>query len=122
MSEPRPQHPLGRSGSGAEGGDGGQRLVLSLILSVAMLAALALTLVWLNLERTKMAYKERELQNQVSQGLDLNAKLSVEREHLLSPHELGKKAEAMGLGAAKPGQIRRMEEEQRIPEQNEAKQ
>lgn len=88
----------------------GQRLVLGLVLSGAMLAALALSLVWLNLERTNLAYKVRELQRQVQQGLDLNAKLSVEREHLLSPHELGRKAEAMGLGAAKPGQIRRLEE------------
>ena len=88
----------------------GQKLVLAMILSVATLAALALTLVWLNIERTKLAYRERALQRDVGQVLDLNAKLSVERDHLLSPHELGRKAENLGLGPAKPGQIRRMEE------------
>lgn len=89
-----------------EEGQGG--LVLALVLSAAMLAALALTLVWLNIERTKLAYRVRTLQHEASQVADLNAKLSIEREHLLSPHQLGKKAEQLGLGPAKPGQIRRM--------------
>jgi hypothetical protein len=90
---------------------GGQRLVLAMVISVATLAALALTLVWLNIERTKLAYRERILQRDVGQALDVNAKLSVERDHLLSPHELGRKAESFGLGPAKPGQIRRMGEQ-----------
>lgn len=117
MSDPGSRQMMDRLGlNKEEGEEGGQKLVLPLVLSVAMLAALALTLVWLNLERTKLAYKERELQKEVAQGLDLNAKLGVEREHLLSPHELGKKAEALGLGAAKPGQIRRMDEEAQEPQ------
>ena len=73
------------------------------------LLALALTLVWLNIERTKLAYRMRVLQHEVDERVDLNAKLSVEREHLLSPRELGKKAELMGLGPAKTGQIRRLD-------------
>lgn len=99
-----------RTADGAGKSPDGQRLVLPLIIAVACLAALALTLVWLNIERTKLAYRVRTLQREVEQSLDLNAKLSVEREHLFSPHELGKKAEALGLGAAKPGQIRRVEQ------------
>ena len=87
----------------------GQNLVLALIISVTTLAALALTLVWLNIERTKLAYRMRVLQHEVDERIDLNAKLSVEREHLLSPRELGKKAELMGLGPAKTGQIRRLD-------------
>lgn len=88
--------------------DGGRRLVLPLIVAVAMAAALALTLVWLNIERTKLAYRIRTLQQEVERSLDMNAKLSVEREHLLSPHALGRQAEEFGLGPARPGQIRRM--------------
>lgn len=103
MSEERP------AAQPAEG-RGGQKLVLPLVMAVACLAALGLTLVWLNVERTKLAYKVRGLQREVEQRLDLNAKLGIEREHLLSPHELGKKAETLGLGAAKPGQIRRVEQ------------
>jgi hypothetical protein len=85
-------------------------LVLPLVISIAILVALALTLTWLNIERTKLAYRVRALQNEVVRITDLNAKLSIEREHLLSPFELGKKAERMGLGPAKPGQIRRIQE------------
>lgn len=87
----------------------GQNLVLALIISVATLAALGLTLVWLNIERTKLQYRMRTLQHDVDKVVDLNAKLTVEREHLLSPRELGKKAERMGLGLAKTGQIRRID-------------
>ncbi|MDR1685071.1 MAG: hypothetical protein LBR82_01275 [Desulfovibrio sp.] len=87
----------------------GRGSVLPLVLSGAFLAALALSLVWLNIERTKLAYRARNLQRELEQALDLGAKLKAEREHLLSPHELGKKAEALGLGPAKPGHIRRMD-------------
>ncbi|MDR1489309.1 MAG: hypothetical protein LBS65_02305 [Desulfovibrio sp.] len=84
-------------------------LVLSMVLSVAFLAALALSLVWMNIERTKLSYRLRNLQSEFEQALDMNAKLNAEREYLLSPHELGKKAEAYGLMPAKPGQVRRLE-------------
>ena len=84
--------------------------ILALVISVTTLVALALTLVWLNIERTKLAYRVRTLQKELAQVTDLNAKLSIEREHLFSPHELGAKAERMGLGPAKPGQIRRLSE------------
>jgi hypothetical protein len=93
--------------SGARGAE--RDPVLGIIISAAMLAALALVLIWLNIERTKLAYRLRVLQHEVDERLDLNAKLGVEREFLLSPRELGKKAELMGLGPAKAGQIRRLE-------------
>jgi hypothetical protein len=101
--------PDAKQEAGAERSKAGRGSVLPLVLSGAFLAALALSLVWLNIERTKLAYRSRNLQRELEQALDLGAKLKVEREHLLSPHELGKKAEALGLGPAKPGRIRRME-------------
>lgn len=88
----------------------GQGLVLALILSIAMLIAVSLTLIWLNLERTKLAYRARTLQHELNKAQELNAKLAVEREHLLSPAQLGAKGEKMGLGPAKAGQIRRMDD------------
>jgi len=91
-----------------ETGQGG--LVLPMVISVTILVALALALTWLNIERTKLAYRVRVLQNEVVRITDLNANLSIEREHLLSPHELRKKAERMGLGPARPGQIRRIQD------------
>ena len=100
----------GQERSAEEPAEGrGQNLVLAMIVSGAMLAALGLTLVWLNIERTKLAYRTRTLQHEMDERIDLNAKLSVEREHLLAPRELGKKAERMGLGPARTGQIRRLD-------------
>jgi hypothetical protein len=80
----------GRFILGPETGQGA--LVLTLVISVTILVALALTLTWLNIERTKLAYQVRVLQNEAARISDLNAQLSIEREHLLSPRELGKKA------------------------------
>lgn len=118
MSDRTLMQRLGLAPSTGESEPGGQRLVLALVLLGAMLAALSLSLVWLNLERTSLSYKVRELQRQVQEGLDLNAKLGIERDHLLSPHELGRKAEAMGLGSARPGQIRRLEEPDPTPRES----
>ncbi len=85
-----------------------QNVVLALIVSVLLLLAMSLFLVWLNIERTKLGYQVRQLQLDVDARTELNAKLGVERDHLLSPHYLGKKAAALGLFTAQPGQTRRM--------------
>ena len=94
----------------AEGKSGhGRGMVLALILSVMVSVALALFLVWLNVERTRLAYKAHTLQRDLDGHIELNSKLEVERNFLLSPQELSKRAEAMGLRPALPGEIRRME-------------
>jgi|GEM_PF-919281 len=86
----------------------GQYLVLAMIVSFMGSLALGLTLVWLNLERTRLAYDIRNMQREVSIRADLGAQRQAEREYLLSPHVLGAKAEELGLFTAKPGQVRRM--------------
>jgi hypothetical protein len=101
------QAPSDRAALAPEAGQ--ESLILPLVISVTILVALALALVWLNIERTKLAYRVRVLQNEVARTTDLNARLSIEREHLLSPHELGRNAERMRLGPARPGQIRRIQ-------------
>lgn len=85
----------------------GHELVLAMILSVLGCITLALILVWLNIERTKLAYSLRTLQNTASQKADIQANLRAERENLLS--RLGIKAESLGLYTAQPGQVRRMD-------------
>lgn len=87
--------------------EGRQGVVLALLVSLTTLGALALLLVWLNLERTKLAYQVRVLQREVETRQDENSRLSVERERLSSPRALGRRAESLGLGPAKPGQIRK---------------
>lgn len=84
-------------------------LILPLIISVMGCIAIGLVLVWLNIERTKIAYNIRNLQNEESVRKDLNANLLIERENLLSPHALGDMANRIGLYTAKPGQVRRMD-------------
>jgi hypothetical protein len=86
----------------------GRGVILALIVSVLVSIAVALFLVWLNMERTKLAYRAHSLQREVDRVMESNAKLEVERNFLISPQELSKKAEAMGLRPALPGEIRRM--------------
>ncbi len=84
--------------------------VLAMILSVLTSLVLGLSLVWLNIERMDMAYALRKLQGELDGRAALTAKLEVERDRLMSPYELGRKAETMGMRGARPGQIRRIEE------------
>lgn len=83
-------------------------------LAVLALAGLSLLLllasVWLNIERTNLAYGIEKLEKQVQRASGLMAKLEVERDSLLSPYQLDRLARRHGLGPAEPGQIRRLDE------------
>ncbi len=92
-----------------EGAEKGQGMVFALVASILSLLALGLLLVWVNIERTKLAYRQNSLQREVDKREELNAKLGIERDHLLSPQQLGERAADMGLFNAKPGQIRRVD-------------
>jgi hypothetical protein len=120
----RPARPIPPQGSGAEGeatlmerlrlrvpiAEGTQRgILLVLIVSVMGSVALGLTLVWLNTERTRLALRAHALQQELEAHQELNAKLEVEHASLVSPDVLMKKAGSLGLRAALPGEIRRME-------------
>lgn len=80
-------------------------LVLSCLLNVA----LGLGLVLVGIERTELGYGIRKLEGQVKERTVHANDLEVERGRLLSPYVLEKKAAELGMRAAKPGQIRRME-------------
>lgn len=84
--------------------------LLAIILSVLSSLVIGLSLVWLNIERMDMAYNQRRMQGELEDRRSLKAKLEVERDRLLSPYELGRKAQALGMRDAKPGQIRRIGE------------
>ena len=73
--------------------------IISLLLSLLM---------GLGIERTDKAYSIRQLRNEVEQRAVLKTKLEVERDRLLAPHVLRRKAIQLGMSEAKPGQIRRM--------------
>ena len=87
----------------------GGGLVPFLVLSCALNVALGLGLVLVSIERTEMGYSIRELEGAVKIRTDHANELEVERERLLSPYVLERKAAEFGMRAAKPGQIRRMD-------------
>ncbi|MEF2145575.1 MAG: hypothetical protein V3573_09035 [Desulfovibrionaceae bacterium] len=82
------------------------------IWPVLMLVVLALVLrlasVWLNIERTDLAYGIEQSENEIEKIGKHVAKLEVELDNLLSPYQLKKMALKHELGPAKPGQIRRL--------------
>ena len=82
--------------------------LLAFILSLLLSLLMGLALVWLSIERTDKAYSIRQLRNEVEQRAVLKTKLEVERDRLLAPHVLRRKAIQLGMSEAKPGQIRRM--------------
>ena len=82
--------------------------LLAFIISLLLSLLMGLALVWLSIERTDKAYSIRQLRNEVEQRAVLKTKLEVERDRLLAPHVLRRKAIQLGMSEAKPGQIRRM--------------
>lgn len=97
-------------GGPGKGGEEGGGLVLALIISVASCVMFGLALVWVTNARMDMGYSVLERRKEVDSRESYLAKLEVEKERLLAPHILDKKARELGLRDAKPGQIRRMDE------------
>ena len=81
------------------------------LLSVNILLAvvLALTLVWVSIERMDINYFINIERVKLREKQSLHGKLMVEKERLLSPYELRIKAEKLGMKAPRPGQIRRID-------------
>ncbi|PTN33099.1 hypothetical protein C6366_15220 [Desulfonatronum sp. SC1] len=67
---------------------------------------LGLAVVWVNIERLDLAYELKQLQTELEQKNNLQAKLEVERMNLLSSSRLRALAEENELHQAEPGQIR----------------
>ncbi|HDQ41482.1 MAG TPA: hypothetical protein ENN39_10710 [Desulfonatronum sp.] len=81
--------------------------VVALFMGLCTLG-LALSVVWINIERMDLAYELKQLQTELERKTDLQAKLEVERMNLLSSARLRSLAEEAGLRQAGPGQIRSM--------------
>ena len=98
---------MNRTRNTAQPSGKGWLLVLALELLSCMI--MGLVLVWSNIERMDTTYFINISQNTLRERKALRAKLEVERERLISPYELRRKAEEFGMREAKPGQIRRLE-------------
>ncbi len=88
---------------------GGKGWLLMLALGLLSCMVMGLILVWSNIERMDTTYFINMQQNALRERQSLQAKLEVERERLLSPYELRRKAKDFGMREPKPGQIRRMD-------------
>lgn len=79
------------------------------ILEILAIPVMGLILVWSGIERTDTTYFINIAQNEARERQALRAKLEVERERLLSPYELRRKADEFGMREPGAGQVRRME-------------
>ncbi len=80
--------------------------LLCIVLGTLFALGMTLVLVWVNIERMDTGYFINTIRNDINEKKSHKAKLEVEREYLLSPYALGKKAEEFGLHQPKSGQIR----------------
>lgn len=83
-----------------------------LIIALELLAfiVMSFTLVWSNIEMMDINYRMSSLYSQLSSKQDINSKLEIESDHLLSPYVLGLRAKEFGMKQPDYGQIRRIQE------------
>ena len=82
--------------------------LLLLMISLLFSFSTGLFLIWMSIDRTELAYNILKTQNELDSGKGHIVKLEVEKDSLLSPYELDKKAQELGLRIADPGQVRRL--------------
>ncbi|MGE4291286.1 MAG: hypothetical protein AB7E32_03650 [Desulfovibrio sp.] len=100
---------MGRTAPVAAAGDAGKTVGTWLLVALVLVAlGFRLASVWLNIERTDLAYGIEQSENDIERISKHVAKLEVERDNLLSPFQLKELAIKHGLGPAEPGQIRRL--------------
>jgi cell division protein FtsL len=90
-------------------GRGSTGWLVFIVMGVLSSLVMGLTMVWCNIERMDVNYFINQLQASVRERQEHKAKLETEREFLLSPNELGRKAHALGMRQPSPGQVRRMD-------------
>ncbi len=69
---------------------------------------LGVALVWLNVRMINLSYDMTQLKSRLQSEETLNAKLEVERMHLLSDYRLQEIASQLDLGPPEKDQIRRL--------------
>ena len=83
--------------------------LLLLALGLLTCMTMCLILVWSNIERIDTTYFITIAENNLLERKALRAKQDELMERLVSPMELRRKAEEIGMKEPKPGQVRRME-------------
>lgn len=88
---------------------GGRGWVLAFVILIMCPIVMLLIMVWSNIVRMDTTYAIKKEQNTLNERRALRAKLEVERERLLSPYELKRKAQEFGLREATANQVRRLD-------------
>ena len=88
---------------------GGKSWLLISVALVMFLIVMGLIQVWSNIERMDTKYLINRAQNELNEREAHRAKLEVERERLLSPYELKRKAQEFGMREATANQVRRLD-------------
>ena len=89
-------------------GRGSTGWLVFIIFGVLASLLMGLVMVWSNIERMDINYFINQLQASMRERQEHRKKLETEREFLLSPNELGRRAAALGMRQPSPGQVRRM--------------
>ena len=89
-------------------GRGSTGWLVCIVLEALTCLVMGLIMVWSNIERMDINYFINQFQASVRERQEHKAKLEMEREFLLSPNELGRRAAALGMRQPGPGQVRRM--------------
>ena len=90
-------------------GRGSTGWLVFVVLGTLSSLVMGLVMVWSNIERMDVNYFINQLQASVRERQEHKTKLEMEREFLLSPNELGRKAAALGMRQPSPGQVRRLD-------------
>lgn len=77
-------------------------------MTLLMTFLLGLARVWVNIERVDLAYQIQRLQNEYRENQELQTKLTIEINNLLSPYRLKEMGEAMGMSSPSETQIRKI--------------
>ena len=85
---------------------GGRGWIFAFALGILSFLIMLLVHVWVNIERVDTSYFLTRVQSAINEKQGHLAKLEVERERLLTPHELRIKAQGLGMHEPVPGQIR----------------
>lgn len=88
---------------------GGRLWVVTLVLSLCLNFAFCLAIVAFSTQRTQLGYSLKETHAKLTALHDHSSKLEVERDLLLSPYSLEKKAAEFGMRNAKAGEIRKLD-------------
>ena len=88
---------------------GGRGWLLVFVVLVMFPVVMLLIMVWSNIERMDTTYSIKQKQNTLNERRALRAKLEIERDRLLSPYELKRKAQEFGMREATANQVRRLD-------------